>query len=179
MPETPDSRPGPLIEDEKIILAPGDLATVEGEITYTGDRFSLFDDVTGEFDPSNGYPPAFKTAYNNIVSPTDLPGWQDKLSLQTDDLELGSYIIFVRATLSGTKSNSEYEVRAQINNADEIDSQKAQAGIADSEQGFAAYTVRSAFSGVNQIDIDFRKVSGSGYVKIRGARIAYWRISAE
>lgn len=52
MSRTPDRFPGPR-EDEAIILDPTQVASADGEIRYTGTRFSL-QDSTGEYDPRSG-----------------------------------------------------------------------------------------------------------------------------
>lgn len=52
MGRTPDRHPGVSIE-EGMILTPEGAATEEGELRYTGSRFSFYD-ATGEYDPRSG-----------------------------------------------------------------------------------------------------------------------------
>jgi hypothetical protein len=52
MAKTPDRSPGPSDEEATLYEDTG-LSTTEGEVRYTGTRFSLFDN-TGEFDPRTG-----------------------------------------------------------------------------------------------------------------------------
>lgn len=49
MPQTPDRKPGPLIE-EGIYFDDYGVATESGEMRYTGSRFSCYDS-DGEYDP--------------------------------------------------------------------------------------------------------------------------------
>lgn len=53
MPGTPDARHGELLEDDGILLGTTPGATVQGEIRYTGSRFSMYD-ASGEYDPRSG-----------------------------------------------------------------------------------------------------------------------------
>jgi len=52
MPQTPDRKPGPLIE-EGIYFDDYGVATESGEMRYTGSRFSCYDS-DGEYDPRSG-----------------------------------------------------------------------------------------------------------------------------
>ena len=129
-------------------------------------------------DVVSGYPPAFDTELDDTTSTTTLSAWQEKLSLTTSSLELGSYIVFAQAVMSGSKSNSQFEVRAQFDDTDTFGTLNAQAGTAFSEFQFFAHTIEESISGVHTLDIDFRQVAGSGYISIRGARVTYWRVSS-
>ena len=126
----------------------------------------------------SGYPPAFDTLVSDVVETTTLGTWQNKLTLTTPSLEAGSYILFAQAIMSGSKSNAQYEVRAQYDDTDTFGTLNAQCGIAFSEFQFFTHTIKEDISGIHTIDIDYRMVSGSGYVSIRGARLTYWRVSA-
>lgn len=129
-------------------------------------------------DVVSGYPPSFSTALSDTVETWTLSDWKEKVSVTTPSLELGSYVIFAQAILSGSKSNAQYEVRSRFDDTDVIGSQSAQAGVAFSEQLFFTHTIKNSISGAHTIDIDFRMAAGSGYVSIRSARITYWRVSA-
>jgi hypothetical protein len=126
----------------------------------------------------SGYPPAFDTELSDTTETTTLSTWQEKLSLTTPSLELGSYILLVQAVMSGSKSNSQFEVRAQYDDTDTFGNLNAQAGVAFSEYQFFTHTIKESISGVHTVDIDYRQVAGSGYVSIRGARVTYWRVSS-
>jgi hypothetical protein len=126
----------------------------------------------------SGYPPAFDTELDSVTDTTTLTAWQEKLSLTTSSLELGSYIVFAQAVLTGSKSNSQFEVRAQFDDTDTFGTLNAQAGVAFSEYQFFAHTIEESISGVHTLDIDYRRVAGSGYIAIRGARVTYWRVSS-
>ena len=128
-------------------------------------------------DVVSGYPPAFATSSSMATETTTLSTWSEKHSVTTPSLELGSYILLVQATMSGSKSNSQYEVRSRFDDTDEFGILNAQAGIAFSEILFFTHTIKNSISGVHTIDIDYRMVAGSGYVSIRGAIITYWRVS--
>ncbi len=52
MPKTPDRKAGVSDEEGTDYEATG-VATAEGQVRYTGTRFSLYDDV-GEYDPRGG-----------------------------------------------------------------------------------------------------------------------------
>ncbi len=53
MPKTPDRTPGVSKEEGTRYTDEGTLSTQEGEVRYTGGRFSLFD-ALGEYDPRSG-----------------------------------------------------------------------------------------------------------------------------
>jgi hypothetical protein len=54
MPQTPDRRPGPLLEDEEIRLSGGAaVPSVDGGVTYDGTSFRMRDSV-GTFNPRTG-----------------------------------------------------------------------------------------------------------------------------
>lgn len=124
-----------------------------------------------------GYPPAFDTEVSDVSETTTLSTWTNKLSITTPSLELGSYILFAQAIMSGSKSNAQYEVQAQYDDTDTFGLLNAQAGVAFSEFLFFTHTIKESISGVHTIDIDYRMVAGSGYIAIRGARLTYWRVS--
>lgn len=125
----------------------------------------------------SGYPPAFATVDSVTLETTTLSTWSEKLSLVTPSLDIGSYIFFAQATMVGSKSNAQFEVRAQYDDTTDFGSLKAQAGLPFNEFQFFTHTIVSSISGVHTVDIDYRMASGSGYVGVKGAIITYWRVS--
>ena len=71
MTKTPDAHEGVMYEAESIYFSDGSLSTVEGQISYNGTRFSMYDEA-GEFDPRPNL--IATTAPENVTKATAVIG---------------------------------------------------------------------------------------------------------
>jgi len=116
----------------------------------------------------------FNYAVDDTTSTTTSTTFQQKLRLTTTNLPLGNYIVFWSFEWAISFNNQEVEFRIQANDSIDINIFNPQ-GRADSfinNSGFANY---NSASGVNTIDLDFRRVATFGTVSIRSARLSVWR----
>lgn len=147
-----------------------------------GEGFTVQTDGAGGIQLAevvSGYPPAFAT--HPLAGPitNDLNAWVTGHTVTTPELEVGSYLIRARCVVSGSKSNTQMEVRFQIDDTDTFGELLAIAGVANFGQCNSDENILVVSTpGTHLIDIDFKQPGGSGYTSITGMRITYWRVSA-
>lgn len=124
-----------------------------------------------------GYPTALEYSSDDTVSTTTSATFITKLLHTTMDLDLGHYLIFAQAVLSGSANNTETEGQILLDGTTIIQSVTARLSRVDAEFVMMSMYVLDEVSGVHTLAIRYRKSGGSGSASIRAARIILWRIS--
>lgn len=124
-----------------------------------------------------GYPAALEYSSDDTVSTTTSVTFVTKLLHTTADLDLGHYLVFAQAVLSGSANNTETEGQVLLDGTTVIQSVTARLSRTDAEFVMMTMYVLDEISGVHTIAIRYRKSGGSGSASIRSARIILWRIS--
>jgi hypothetical protein len=121
------------------------------------------------------YGSEFQETSDNIMSSTTSTSYQQKLRMTTTSLPSGSYCIsFYSETINSVTSGS-VEWRIQLNDTILIASAENMPSHPNdvfSNGGFYITTL----SGINTIDIDWKRIGISGVSRIRRARLALWRV---
>ena len=102
--------------------------------------------------------------------------WQQKLRLTTTDVPLGDYLLLYAATIEGSLASTYVGAQLEQDDTTVLSEAEVAPGPA-SALVTSGHVVLSAFSGVHTFDIEWRRASGGGSARIRGARLTLWRIS--
>ena len=117
------------------------------------------------------------TAESESLSGTTSGTYQQKLTMTTDDLPLGNYILLFQMLVTGTSNNTRTQVRVQRDNTEDVADFIVRLVIAAGAYQSAGHKVFFGISGVHTFDVDWRRDGGSGTAQIQWVRMAFWRIS--
>jgi len=110
------------------------------------------------------------------TSSTSSGDWQTKLTLVTDPLPLGNYIIFVAAVLSGTQNGTQIGGKMTYDGG-ERGGISLKPNVADGEALLTLFDLQFNQTGIHTVTMEWRRDGGGGNATIRGVRIALWRMS--
>ena len=143
-------------------------ATISGSPTISGGV-----DISVSVDESV-FGSEFHEASSEGNSSTTSSSYQQKLRLTTSSLPSGTYIIYYSYEVDGNGDKA--HSRVEINDSEEINYNVYDSSL-DGYIAVSGFIVKSSFSGVKNIDIDYRTNSSGNTIDIRRARITLWRIS--
>jgi hypothetical protein len=118
----------------------------------------------------------FQETSSEGTSATTSGTFQEKLSMTTTNLPLGKYRIGWTCETVNSSTSGRTEVRVQLNNTITL----GQPGIeTEDDEDWVPFTgyKYETFSGVQQIDIDYRVDDTAATASIRRARLELWRVS--
>lgn len=125
----------------------------------------------------SGYPPEFDYAVALTEQITTSVSFIPALSHTTNDLSSGTYIVLAQGTIRGSLSSTILGVQAQLDDTETFGEISAAPGVKDGDFQFFAHIIKESWSGVHQVDLDYKRSAGGGEAKIRDCRITLWKVS--
>ncbi len=124
----------------------------------------------------SGYPPEFDYATALTEQITTSGTFIPAISHTTADLSSGAYLVLAQGTIRGSLSSTVLGVQSQIDDTETFGNISAAPGVKDGDFQFFAHIIKESWSGVHQVDLDYKRSSGGGEAKIRDCRITLWKV---
>lgn len=161
-------------ENDSTVNAVSDTLNFEGNVAVVNEGGGKTTITITDSTPVFGA--QFQQTSDETVSTTNSTTWQEKLKMTTTNLPSGTYRISWYCELNSTNGSTEVQAMVMLNDTIVLGFCGEEPDDAANIIPFCGFHYRS-LSGINTIDIDFRRQQNGNNVSIRSARIELWRVS--
>lgn len=133
--------------------------------------------VTGtDIGAGSGIPTLLQSATAEAEQNNNTSGFMEALKLTTVELPAGNYIVWWYGEQTRTGNQIDVETSVQLNDVTQLGENTVDIESTNEYKMFSGYAIVALDEGVHTIDIDFRKIGGSGLAKVRRCRLTIFQI---
>ena len=161
-------------EDDATVNGSSDTLNFEGNVAVVNEGSGKTTVTITDSTPVFGS--QFQNVADETLSTTNSTTWQQKLRMSTTNLPSGTYRISWYCELNSTNGATQVDCMIQLNDTTNIAFCSEEPDDLANIIPFSGFQHRT-LSGVNTIDMDYRRQQSGHNVSIRYARIELWRVA--